>query len=57
MLEHPLFENIFIDILNTHDPLTTKKVRANNHKFMNKALMKATMTRCRLKNAYLKNSK
>ena len=58
-LDYPLFESIFIDILNTHAPVTTKKVRANNHQFMTKALRKAIMTRSRLKNAYLKtrNSK
>ena len=58
-LDYPLFESIFIDVLNTHAPVTTKKVRANNHQFMTKALRKAIMTRSRLKNAYLKtrNSK
>ena len=58
-LDCPLFESVFIDILNTHAPVTTKKVRANNHQFMTKALRKAIMTRSRLKNAYLKtrNSK
>ena len=50
---------IFIDVLNTYAPATTKKVRANNHQFMTKTLRKAIMTRSRLKNAYLKtrNSK
>ena len=58
-LDCPLFESVFIDILNTHAPVTTKKVRANNHQFMTKALRKAIMTRSRLKTAYLKtrNSK
>ena len=48
-----------MDALNTHAPVTTKKVRANNHQFMTKALRKAIMTRSRLKNVYLKtrNSK
>ena len=57
--DYPLFESIFIDVLNTHAPVTTKKVRANNHQLMTKALRKAIMTRSRLKNAYLKirNSK
>ena len=53
-LDYPLFESIFIDVLNTHAPVTTKKVRANNHQFMTKALRKAIMTRSRFKNAYLK---
>ena len=30
-LEHPLFESIFMDVLNTHAPIKTKTVRANNH--------------------------
>ena len=53
-LDYLLFESIFIDVLNTHAPVTTKKVQANNHLFMTKALRKAIMTRSRLKNAYLK---
>ena len=53
-LEYPLFESIFIDVLNTHAPIKTKTVRGNNHHFMNKALTKAIMTRSRLKNIYLK---
>ena len=53
-LEYPLFESIFIDVLNTHAPIKTKTVRANNHQLMNKALRKAIMTRSRLKNIYLK---
>ena len=48
-----------MDLINTHAPVTTKKVLANNHQFMTKSLKKAIMTRSRLKNAYLKtrNSK
>ena len=53
-LEYPLFESIFIDILNTHALIKTKTVRGNNHQFMNKALRKAIMTRSRLKDVYLK---
>ena len=58
-LDYPLFESIFIDVLNTHAPEAIKKVRANNHQFMTKAFRKTIMTRPRLKNAYLKtgNSK
>ena len=41
--------NTFIDVLNTHAPVTTKKVQANNHQCMTKALRKAIMTRSRLK--------
>ena len=53
-LEYPLFESIFIDVLNSHAPIKTKTVRANNHQFMNKALRKAIMTRSILKNIYVK---
>ena len=58
-LDYPLFQCIFIDVLNKHAPVTTKNVRANNYRFMTKALRKAIMTRSRLQNAYLKtrNSK
>ena len=30
-LNYPLFESIFIDVLNRHAPVTTEKVQANNH--------------------------
>ena len=53
-LDYPLFESIFIDVLNKHAPVATKRVRANNQQFMTKALRKAIMTISRLKNAYLK---
>ena len=58
-LDYPLFESIFIDVLSTHAPVTTKTMRANSHQFMIEALRKAMMTRSRLKNLYLKirNSK
>ena len=58
-LDDQLFESTFIDVLSTNTPVTTKKVRVNNHQFMTKALRKTIMTRSRLKNAYLKtrNSK
>ena len=58
-LDYPLFESIFIDVLNTHAPITTKKVRANNHQYMTKAPRKAVIARSRLKNTYFKtqNSK
>ena len=53
-LDYSLFENTFIDVLNTHAPIKTKTLRANSHQFMTKALRKAIMTRSRLKNIYLK---
>ena len=49
------FESTFKDILNKHAPIKSKKVRANNAPFMNKALSKAIMTRSRLKNNYQKD--
>ena len=54
--EYPLFESIFIDVLNTHAPIKTKTVRTNNHQFMNKALRKAIMTSSRFKKYLFKNS-
>ena len=38
-----------MDGLNTHAPITTETVRANNHQFMTKALRKAIMKRSNLK--------
>ena len=54
-LDYSLFENTFIDVLNTHAPMKTKTLPANSHQFMTKALRKAIMTRSRLNNIYLKN--
>ena len=48
------FTSIFLDILNTHAPLKTKYVRANQNPFMTKELSKAFMKRSRLKNIYLR---
>ena len=55
ILDYSSFEDIFIYVLNTHDPVKTKIIGANNHEFMRKALRKAIMTRSRLKNVSLKN--
>ena len=55
ILDYSFFEDILINILNTHTPVKTKIIRANNHKFMAKAFRKVIMTRSRLKNVYLKN--
>ena len=49
-LDYSLFENTFMNVLNTHAPTKTKTLRTNSHQFMTKALRKATMTRSRLKN-------
>ena len=56
-LDYSLFDNTFIDVLNTHVPIKTKTLPANSHQFMTKALRKATVTRSRLKNIYLKSQK
>ena len=50
-LDYYLFENTFVDILNTNAAVKTKTLRANSYQFMIKA--KAIMTRSRLKNIYL----
>ena len=55
ILDYPSVEDIFNNVLNTHAPKKTKTIRANNHEFMTKALRKASMTRSKLKNLYLKN--
>ena len=49
ILDYSSFEDIFMKILNTHAPVKTKIIRANNHKLMAKDLWKAKMTRSRLK--------
>ena len=47
---YPLFESIFIDVLNTRAPVTTKIVRANIHQFIAKPLKKTMLTRSKIKN-------
>ena len=49
------FETNFVEILNKHAPMKTKFVRANNSPFMSKVLIKAIMTRSRLRNKFIKN--
>ena len=44
ILDYSSFEDILINVLNTHAPVKTKTIRANNHKFMTKTLRKAIMT-------------
>ena len=55
ILDYSSFEDIFINVPNTHAPVKTKMIRASNHEFMTKALRKAIMKRSRLKNICLKN--
>ena len=54
-LDNSLFENNFVDVLNTHAPIKAKTLPANSHQFMTNAPWKAIMTRSRLKNIYLKS--
>ena len=49
------FESIFVELINQHAPMKRKYVRANNAPFMNKLLLKAAMTRTRLRNRFLKH--
>ena len=43
-LDYSLFENTFIDVLNTQAPIRIKTLRANSHQFMTKGLRKSIMT-------------
>ena len=49
------FQNIFLQVLNTHAPVKQKVQRFNNNRFMTKQLCKAIMRHSRLKNIYKKN--
>ena len=49
------FELVCVGVLNWHDPLMEKYMRANNFPFMNKTLSKAVMNRSRLRYKFLKN--
>ena len=60
ILDYSSFEDVFINVLNTHAPVKTKiirfaLIRFALHEFMTKALWKSIMTRSKLKNVYLKN--
>ena len=44
------FESVFLNVLEGHDPLKKKTVRANEAPYMSKALRKAIATRSRLEN-------
>ena len=54
-VDYSLFENTFIDVLNTHAPIKAKTLQANSHQFMTKGLRKAIITRSGLKIIYLKS--
>ena len=46
-LDYYLFDNSFINVLNTHAPMKTKSLEANSHKSLTKTLRIAIMTRSR----------
>ena len=48
------FEKTFLDVLQEHAPLKKRNVRANEVRYMTKALRKAIMTRSRLQNRHHK---
>ena len=48
------FESIFVELINQHAPMKIKYVRSNNDPFMNILLLKAVMTRNRLRNRFFK---
>ena len=53
--EYKHFEQIFLEFLNTHAPITKKLFRANHVPCMTKALRKAIMKRSKLESKYVKN--
>ena len=46
-LDYYLFDNSFINVLNTHAPMKTKSLEGNSHKSLTKTLRVAIMTRSR----------
>ena len=52
-MEYQHFLDIFIEVLNKHDPMKQKYLRANQGGFMTKNLHKAIMKRSRLRNKFL----
>ena len=48
------FQNVFLEILHKHAPITKKILRFNANPFMTKALRKAIMHRSKLKNIFHK---
>ena len=53
--EYKHFEQIFLEVLNTHAPITKKLFRANHVPYMTKALRKAIMKRSELESKHVKN--
>ena len=53
--EYKNFEQIFLEVVNTHAPIKRKLLRANHAPYMTKALRKALMKRSKLESKYVKN--
>ena len=53
--EYKHFEQIFLEVLNTHAPIKRKLLIANHVPYMTKALRKAIMKRSELESKYVKN--
>ena len=53
-MNYSTFQNIFLQLLNTHAPVKKKVQKFNNNRFMTKQLRNAFMWRSRLKNIYNK---
>ena len=53
-MNYSTFQNIFLQVLNTHAPVKKKVQRFNGNRFVNKKLRKAIMRHSRLKNNYNK---
>ena len=54
MNEYKHFEQIFLQVLNTHVPIERKLFRANHAPYMTKALRKAIMKRSEFESKYVK---
>ena len=52
-LNHDIFKNIFVDIINKYGPLKKKYIRANHVKYMGRELSQNIMKRSKLRNDYL----
>ena len=50
--EYVDFENIYVEVLNSHAPIKKKIVRANHAPYMSKVLRKAIVKRSNLENKY-----
>ena len=53
--EYNHFEQIFLEVLNTHAPIKKKTLRANHVPYMTKTLRKAIMKRSELETKYVKS--